>query len=114
MNDDILKGKWAQLKGRVKEQWGKLTDDEIDQLDGRRAQVVGQVGDLARVGIRLDRPVESFLEPGRGDQLHRPRNLADVANRFPAFNERSCFGHIAYGFAFKGSNSYLHALCQAQ
>ena len=31
MNEDILKGKWAQLKGRVKEQWGKLTDDEIDQ-----------------------------------------------------------------------------------
>ena len=30
MNDDILKGKWAQLKGKVKEQWGKLTDDEID------------------------------------------------------------------------------------
>ena len=28
MNEDILQGKWAQLKGKVKEQWGKLTDDE--------------------------------------------------------------------------------------
>ena len=43
MNEDILKGKWAQLKGRVKEQWGKLTDDEIDQLDGQRDQLVGKV-----------------------------------------------------------------------
>jgi uncharacterized protein YjbJ (UPF0337 family) len=49
MNDDILKGKWAQLKGRVKEQWGKLTDDEIDELDGRRDQLVGKVQE--RYGI---------------------------------------------------------------
>jgi uncharacterized protein YjbJ (UPF0337 family) len=43
MNDDILQGKWAQLKGKVKEQWGKLTDDDIDQLDGRKDQLVGRV-----------------------------------------------------------------------
>ena len=49
MNEDILKGKWAQLKGRVKEQWGKLTDDEIDELDGRRDQLVGKVQE--RYGI---------------------------------------------------------------
>ena len=49
MNDDILKGKWAQLKGHVKEQWGKLTDDEIDELDGRREQLVGKVQE--RYGI---------------------------------------------------------------
>ena len=34
MNRDTLKGQWIQLKGKVREQWGKLTDDEIDQMQG--------------------------------------------------------------------------------
>ena len=53
MNEDILKGKWTQLKGHVKEQWGKLTDDEIDPLDGRRDQLVGKVQErTASLAIR--------------------------------------------------------------
>jgi uncharacterized protein YjbJ (UPF0337 family) len=52
MNDDILEGKWTQLKGKVKEQWGKLTDDEIDQLDGKKDQLVGRVQE--RYGIARD------------------------------------------------------------
>ena len=62
MNDDILKGKWAQLKGTVKEQWGKLTDDEIDMLDGRREQLVGKVQE--RYGIAREqaaRDVDNWL-----------------------------------------------------
>lgn len=41
MNEPYAKGKWNELKGRVKEQWGELTDDEIDQVDGRRDQLLG-------------------------------------------------------------------------
>jgi len=62
MNDDILKGKWLQLKGHVKTQWGKLTDDEIDQLDGRREQLVGKVQE--RYGIareQASRDVDNWL-----------------------------------------------------
>jgi uncharacterized protein YjbJ (UPF0337 family) len=62
MNDDILKGKWAQLKGTIKEQWGKLTDDEIDALDGRREQLVGKIQE--RYGIAKDqasRDVDNWL-----------------------------------------------------
>ncbi len=62
MNDDILKGKWAQLRGSIKEQWGKLTDDEIDELDGRRDQLVGKV--QVRYGIARDqaaRDVDNWL-----------------------------------------------------
>ena len=36
MNKDILVGQWKQLKGKVKQQWGRLTDDELDQIDGPR------------------------------------------------------------------------------
>lgn len=62
MNEDILEGKWAQLKGKVKEQWGKLTDDEIDQLDGKKDQLVGRVQE--RYGIARDqaeRDVDNWL-----------------------------------------------------
>ena len=52
MNEDILEGKWTQLKGKVKEQWGKLTDDEIDQLSGKKDQLVGRVQE--RYGIARD------------------------------------------------------------
>lgn len=41
MNDDILHGKWNQLKGKIKQQWGKLTDDDLDQISGKREEVVG-------------------------------------------------------------------------
>src|SRR5438552_11956611 len=57
------------------------------------AQVGRQLRDLARVGLRLYRPVEGLLEPGRGDQLHGPRDLADVADRLAAFDDGSCFCH---------------------
>ena len=41
MNNDILQGKWQQLKGRVKEQWGELTDNEVAQTEGNYDQLVG-------------------------------------------------------------------------
>lgn len=43
MNSDILKGKWLQLKGKVKEEWGDLTDDEIDQMEGQAEQLAGKL-----------------------------------------------------------------------
>ncbi|MGE3489242.1 MAG: CsbD family protein [Vicinamibacterales bacterium] len=62
MNEDILEGKWTQLKGKVKEQWGKLTDDEIDQLDGKKDQLVGRVQE--RYGLARDqaeRDVDNWI-----------------------------------------------------
>lgn len=43
MNSDQMKGSWKQIKGKAKEQWGKLTDDDVDRLDGSREQLVGAV-----------------------------------------------------------------------
>jgi len=43
MNEDILEGKWKQLRGQVKETWGELTDDEIDEINGRRDKLVGKL-----------------------------------------------------------------------
>jgi uncharacterized protein YjbJ (UPF0337 family) len=41
MNKDILKGNWKQLKGEVQKQWGKLTDDEVEQAEGDVTKLAG-------------------------------------------------------------------------
>lgn len=43
MNKDVLAGNWKQLKGKVKQQWGKLTDDEVDRIEGNWDRLVGAV-----------------------------------------------------------------------
>lgn len=43
MNRDILEGQWTQLKGRVREKWGKLTDDDLDNIRGKSEQLVGRI-----------------------------------------------------------------------
>jgi len=43
MNSDQLKGKWKQMKGSVKERWGKLTDDDLDVIDGQSDQLIGKI-----------------------------------------------------------------------
>jgi len=43
MNRDILQGKWKQLKGQAKQKWGKLTDDELDRIEGSRDELVGLI-----------------------------------------------------------------------
>lgn len=43
MNWDQIKGNWKQFKGHARTQWGKLTDDELDQVNGQREVLVGKV-----------------------------------------------------------------------
>ena len=43
MNKDQIQGKWLQMKGAVKAQWGKLTNDDIDEIDGNLERLVGIV-----------------------------------------------------------------------
>ena len=61
MNEDTMKGNWNQFKGKVKEKWGKLTDDDLDVIGGKRDQLVGRIQE--RHGIAKDqaeREVENF------------------------------------------------------
>ena len=52
MNNDILAGNWKQLKGSILEQWGKLTDDDLDVAAGRREQLAGKIQE--RYGLTKD------------------------------------------------------------
>jgi uncharacterized protein YjbJ (UPF0337 family) len=41
MNQDIFEGKWKEMRGQVKEWWGELTDDDLQQMDGKADQLIG-------------------------------------------------------------------------
>jgi uncharacterized protein YjbJ (UPF0337 family) len=52
MNKDTVKGNFTQLKGKIKQQWGKLTDDEIDQMEGHAEILAGKLQE--RYGLQRD------------------------------------------------------------
>lgn len=52
MNWDIAEGNWKQIKGKVKEQWADLTDDDLTKIEGKRDQLVGRVQE--RYGVAKD------------------------------------------------------------
>jgi uncharacterized protein YjbJ (UPF0337 family) len=52
MNWDRIEGNWKQVTGRAKEQWGKLTDDDLDIVAGRRDQLAGKIQE--RYGVAKD------------------------------------------------------------
>jgi len=53
MDWNRVEGNWKQVKGKVKEQWGKLTDDDLDRIAGKRDQLEGKIQE--RYGIERDR-----------------------------------------------------------
>jgi uncharacterized protein YjbJ (UPF0337 family) len=68
MNWDIIEGNWKQVKGKVKEQWGKLTDDDFDTVKGKRDQLIGKIQE--RYGINKDaaeRQIDNWHRSVRDD-----------------------------------------------
>jgi len=66
MNAEQLKGQWKQIKGKVKEQWGKLTDDDLAVIEGNFDRLVGRLQDRYGETKEAARAkVESFM-----DKLH--------------------------------------------
>jgi len=43
VNEDVVKGQWKQLKGRIRERWGKLTDDDLERIKGDRDILIGKI-----------------------------------------------------------------------
>jgi uncharacterized protein YjbJ (UPF0337 family) len=46
MNSDVFKGQWKQLKGKVQQQWGRLTDDDLAEINGDRDLLIGKLQEL--------------------------------------------------------------------
>jgi uncharacterized protein YjbJ (UPF0337 family) len=56
MNSDQISGNWKQLSGKVKETWGKLTDDDLTVVEGKRDQLVGRIQE--RYGVAKEKAEE--------------------------------------------------------
>ncbi len=56
MNEDIFKGKWKQLTGKIQTKWGKLTNDDLDVAEGNADYLIGKVQE--RYGIRREEAEE--------------------------------------------------------
>ncbi len=62
MNKDILQGKWMQLRGAVREKWGELTDDELDQIAGHRDKLAGLLQEkYGYTRDEIERQIDDFL-----------------------------------------------------
>jgi len=60
MNTDTIKGQWKQLTGKVKEKWGKLTDDDLSAINGQKDQFIGKLQE--RYGYAKDRATREVDE----------------------------------------------------
>jgi uncharacterized protein YjbJ (UPF0337 family) len=70
MNTDRISGRWKQVKGRIKEQWGRLTEDDLDVIAGKRDQLLGRI--QQRHGVAKEeaqRQVRQFEERNPDVQL---------------------------------------------
>lgn len=63
MNWDQIEGRWNEYKGKAKQQWGKLTDDDLDVADGKKDELAGKI--QARYGKtkeEAEREVDSWAQ----------------------------------------------------
>ncbi|MEZ5333535.1 MAG: CsbD family protein [Thermoanaerobaculia bacterium] len=61
MNQSTLKGKWNEFRGSVQERWGKITDDDLDVIEGRRDQLIGKIQQAyGRTRAEVERELEAW------------------------------------------------------
>jgi uncharacterized protein YjbJ (UPF0337 family) len=63
MNRNILEGNWKQIRGTIREKWGELTDDELDQIAGKRDKLAGVLQErYGYTQVEAERQIDDFLE----------------------------------------------------
>jgi uncharacterized protein YjbJ (UPF0337 family) len=63
MNWDFVEGNWKQFKGKVKEQWGRLTDDHLDKIAGKRDQLAGKIQETYAIDKEeAEKQIKTFEE----------------------------------------------------
>lgn len=71
MNRHEIEGNWKQIKGRAKETWGKLTDDDLDEIQGKRERLVGTLQEkYGKSEKEADREVDEFFDSLAGETTH--------------------------------------------
>jgi uncharacterized protein YjbJ (UPF0337 family) len=95
MNFEQLEGKWRQYKGQVRENWGHLTDDDLQVIGGKRDKLIGRIQE--RYGIAKERAaeeVEAFMRTLHDQPSHNIRDPDDMAGEEPGTRAKS---HTAGG-----------------
>ncbi len=63
MNRNILEGNWKQIRGTIREKWGELTDDELDQIAGKRDKLAGVLQErYGYTQMEAERQIDDFLD----------------------------------------------------
>ncbi|HST09634.1 MAG TPA: CsbD family protein [Terriglobales bacterium] len=81
MNWDQVKGEWTQMKGSVRKQWGKLTDDDLDVIAGERERLVGKIQE--RYGIAKEEAEKQIANwsPPSGAEVSRAKRDKDLQRK---------------------------------
>ena len=89
MNWDRIEGNWKQFKGKVQQQWGSLTDDDLDKVEGKQQELAGRIQE--RYGKTRTRPsarsttgspaTDRAREPGQPPGSHARQASTDAAVR---------------------------------
>lgn len=63
MNWDTIKGNWKQYQGAARERWGKITDDEMQQIKGKRDQLAGKIQEAyGKTKEEAEREIDEFAK----------------------------------------------------
>lgn len=79
MNWDRIEGNWKQLSGRIQEQWGKLTDDDLDVAAGKRQALAGRIQE--RYGIEKDeaeKQIKTWADSAQETWLEAKREVREA------------------------------------
>lgn len=89
MNTDQLSGQWKQMKGAVRQQWGKLTDNDLEAIAGKKENLIGKLQE--RYGMAKEeaqRKADEFLkaynpagQPGAYGHSHEEANREHAGGR---------------------------------
>lgn len=69
MNKDQIIGNWKQFKGEARRQWGKLTDDQLNQVEGNRQKLAGEIQEAYGIALgEAERQIEEWEKRHRKDR----------------------------------------------
>lgn len=89
MNSDTIQGNWKQLKGKIKEQWGKLTDDDLTVINGKAEQLVENFRNDT-VTPRTKPKRRSSVSGRNGKSPPVERNIPDRHRRIKSLCQPGC------------------------
>ena len=72
MNQDVLEGNWKQLRGRIRQRWARLTEDQLNVIDGKREHLAGKIQELyGLTRDEVDRQIQEFEQQSMGQRKQK-------------------------------------------